>query len=398
MIKKQKIIIISNNLATGGIQKALVNLLNELRNQYEITLFLFSDSGDYKNRTPNHLNIIKANSFLRLLGISQKESKNLGVLHYVLRAILVFWTRIFNNSLPIRFLLLTQAKLKKYDIAISFVHSPPDKEFYGGCNEFVLQRVDASRKCAFIHCDFLNYGGNSEKNRRIYNQFDCIATVSEGCKNHFLKALPELRNKTYTVQNCHDYLDILQKANSSPIQYESESFNIVTIARLSEEKGIVRTIKVINHLVNKGYKIRWHLIGEGIERNKIEESITEYRLEENIILYGNQKNPYKFMVNADLFLLPSFHEAAPMVFEEAKCVGLPILTTRTTSASEMVENTNSGWTCHNSSDGIKETLKYILDNRDEHSKIKENLKNKMFTNELALKQFNIMINGEDTNE
>jgi len=394
MVRKQKVIIVSNNLATGGIQKALINLLNEIKDQYDITLFLFSDCGDYQHKIPDTLKVIKANSYLKLLGISQKESKKLGMFHYILRAMLVLWTRIFNNNLPIRFLLLTEAKLKKYDIAISYVHSPPDKVFYGGCNEFVLTKIEASRKCAFIHCDFLNFGGNTKKNKKIYKQFNCIATVSEGCKSQFIKAIPELINKTYTVRNCHDYVDIIREAHTIPIQYDSEIFNIVTVARLSEEKGIIRAIDIINQLVKLGYKICWHLIGDGSQRNKIENIIANYGLEGNVVLYGNQKNPYKFMVNADLFLLPSYHEAAPMVFDEAKCIGLPILTTNTTSAIEIVEKYNAGWTCENSLDGIKEKLKYTLDNRNELNQIKENLKNQKYNNELALKQFKYVLNGE----
>lgn len=394
MVKKQKVIIVSNNLATGGIQKALINLLQEIKDQYEITLFLFSDYGENQNKIPESLKVIKANSYLKLLGISQKESKKMGMFYYILRALLVLWTRIFNNNLPIRFLLSTESNLKKYDIAISYVHSSPDKLFYGGCNEFVLTKIEASRKCAFIHCDFLNFGGNTKKNKKMYKQFNRIITVSEGCKTNFLKALPELENITYTVRNCHEYTGIIKSAYNTPVQYDSRYFNIVTVARLSEEKGIIRAIDVINQLVKLGYKICWHLIGEGSQREKIESVITNNGLEGNVVLYGNQQNPYKFMLNADLFLLPSYHEAAPMVFDEAKCLGLPILTTNTTSATEIVETGNAGWTCENSSDGIKVRLKYILDNRNELSKIKNNLKKQNFNNEQAIKQFNDVLNGD----
>lgn len=394
MVRKQKVIIVCNNLATGGIQKALINLLNEINNQYDITLFLFSDCGDYRDKIPNTLKVIRANSYLKLLGISQRESKKVGMFHYILRAILVVWTRIFNNSLPIRFLLLTEAKLKDYDIAISYVHSSPDKVFYGGCNEFVLTKIDASKKCAFIHSDFLNFGGNTEKNKKIYKEFNCVATVSEGCKSQFIKAIPELINKTYTVRNCHDYIDIIREAYNTPIEYDSEIFNIVTVARLSEEKGIIRTIDIINQLVKSGYKVCWHLIGDGSQRNKIENIITDYGLEGKIVLYGNQKNPYKYMLNADLFLLPSYHEAAPMVFDEAMCIGLPILTTRTISAIEMIEKQNAGWVCENSLEGIKEKICYIIDNRKELCRIKNNLKRQNFNNEKAIEQLNNVLIGD----
>ena len=43
------------------------------------------------------------------------------------------------------------------------------------------------------------------------------------------------------------------------------------------------------------------------------------------------------MINADYLLVPSLHEAAPMVFDEANILGLRIISTNTTSAKEMID-------------------------------------------------------------
>ncbi len=181
-------------------------------------------------------------------------------------------------------------------------------------------------------------------------RFDQVITVSNGCKNHFIKALPELESKVLVVKNFHNYKEIKSKAEISPYQYQKDHYNILTIARLSEEKGIIRTIEIIAKLVKHSPKICWHIVGEGSQRTEIENLIRSYSLDNNIILFGNQDNPYRFMKNADLFLLPSYHEAAPMVLEEAKYLGIPILTTDTISAKEMLEDYDSGFICENTNE------------------------------------------------
>ncbi|PGT89049.1 glycosyltransferase [Bacillus sp. AFS040349] len=393
MTNRKKIVIVNNNLVTGGVQKSLVNLLNEIKDKYEVTLFLFSNTGEYKKSIPHQVKVIEANPFLKLLGISQKQSLKEGLLHYFLRSLLVLWTKVFNNYYPFKFLVLTQKKLKDFDIAISYLHSSNDKLFYGGCNEFVLDRTEAKKRIAFVHCDYLSYGGNTKKNKEIYKKFDVVATVSNGCRENLARAIPELITRTVYVRNFHNYKSIVKIANESPIVYPSNFFNIVTVARLSPEKGIIRTIYIIKKLLAENYRIKWHLIGDGPQRAEIERLIKTHSLEENIILHGNQDNPYKYMISADIFLLPSFHEAAPMVIDESKCLSLPVITTNTISAKEMIKENKEGFVCNNNERDLYKEIKKILDNPDLITKCKDFLKAQSYTNKNSLEQFSQIIDN-----
>ncbi|MDR3587304.1 MAG: glycosyltransferase [Desulfosporosinus sp.] len=388
---KKKLLIVNNNLATGGVQRSLINLLHEIKDTYEVTIFVFSHSGEYKNRISPDATVIEASPLLRLLGMSQAQTKDMGYRYYYIRAVLALYAKIVSNHLAIRLLLLTQEKLTGFDIAISFLHNAGEKSLYGGCNEFVLRRVKAKEKMTFLHCDFSNYGGDTLKNRKTYRQFDKIATVSEGCQQSFCEAVPELAAKTQCVINCHDYGDYISQANDNPIEYPESRLNIVTIARLSPEKGILRAVDVINRLAKEGRLVRWHIVGDGVQRKEIENSIDQCKASEHIILYGNQENPYRYLKNADLLFLPSFHEAAPMVFDEAKCLGIPIMTTHTTSAKEMVAEGKEGFVSENSENGIYKTLKSILDNPRGLQVCREYLLQQQYSNEKALLQFHSLI-------
>ena len=48
----KKLIIVNNNMRIGGVQKSLVNLLSEIKDQYDVTLLLFSKTGEYLENIP----------------------------------------------------------------------------------------------------------------------------------------------------------------------------------------------------------------------------------------------------------------------------------------------------------------------------------------------------------
>lgn len=388
---KKKLLIVNNNLAIGGVQRSLVNLLDQIKDKYDITLFVFYRGGEYSNFIPPQVKIKEASPLLRLLGMSQSQTKKLGYIYYLIRAFLALYSKIVSNHLPIRLLISSQKKISGFDIAISYLHSAPEKLFYGGCNEFVLDRVIADQKITFLHCDFLNYGGNTPLNCKVYEQFDNIAAVSEGCRQSFIKAIPKLAAKTHCVRNFYNYSEYIYNANNNPIDYPKDSLNIITVARLNSEKGILRGIDVIKRLVAQKYRVRWHIIGDGSQRNEIENKIMINELSNYIKLYGNQENPYRFIKNSDLLWLPSYHEAAPMVVDEAKCLGVPIITTYTTSAKEMVKEGLEGLVCGNNEDEMYRALRKVLDEPSLIEKCQEYLNAQKYTNEKAVNQFSKLI-------
>ena len=94
-------------------------------------------------------------------------------------------------------------------------------------------------------------------------------------------------------------------------------------------------------------------------------------MQDCVTMHGNQKNPYPYIKSAEFLLLSSYHEAAPMVFAEAMFLGVPVVTTETRSAKELVGE--KGFVCDNNEKGIYYTLKEIFINRA----LLENKKNKL---------------------
>lgn len=353
----KKLLIVNSNLHIGGVQEALVNLLGEISHRYEITLFLFSPYGELKNRLPENVKVVYARSAYRYLGISSRDLQGKPI-EKLLRSFFAAISRLLGRSAAESLMALTQKKLKGFDVAISYVHDGGDKAFYGGCNQFVLRHVQSEKKLTFLHGDYVRCGGHTPKNDARYEKFDGICACSQGCADSFLSVLPQLKERVFVVKNCHDF-ERIRSLSQTPVSMQAEGVKLLTVARLGTEKAIPRAIEALAACKNQNY--HYYIAGDGVQRPLVEAAIEKHGLENRVTLLGEQSNPFGYMAGADLLLIPSVSEAAPMVIGEAASLGLPILSTRTSSAVDMVEQTGYGWVCENSQSGITAGLDKLLD-------------------------------------
>lgn len=377
-MSKKKILIVAPSMCTGGISQSLKNLLINITNHfsdYELDLFLLKKYGVNLEGIPEKINIREAKGNLQLFGCSQSDSKQFGKWFYFKRAVVALWSRIFSSALPVEFFRKKEKFNKHYDFAISFTCS--SRTMGAGGAELVLKNVSADKKAVFIHGDIEKNNIATKRNLKQFKQFDKIFCVSESLKNQLVKNLPELDKNADFVYNTQDNESIKEKSNAFKVEL-GKDFNIVSVSRLSFDKAIDRFLQVVKKLHEEGYKFTYHIVGDGAEKYKIEKIISQHNMADYVKMYGNQKNPYPYFKSADLFVLPSESEAAPMVINESFLIGTPLLTTNTISAKEMVKR--GGWVVDNSEEGLYEGLKYILNNHEELKEKAEELKNFNYDN------------------
>ena len=156
----------------------------------------------------------------------------------------------------------------------------------------------------------------------------------------------------------------------------NDSFNgvrILTVGRLSKEKGQDLTINVLDRLKNEGYKVKWYCIGDGPEKDNYKQIIKNLKIETDYILLGSKLNPYPFMKQCDIYVQPSRHEGYCITLGEARCFDNPIVTTNFTGAKEQIKNEVTGLICDTSEEGIYKSIKDLLDDKDLYNNIKINL-------------------------
>ena len=357
-----RVLVVMDAIGIGGITTAFLGYLSEISKRAECDILIFDESSVCEENLPSNIHVVHSSWILKIMGMPQKKVAGLSLFWGIIRSIFVLLSKATSGELSRRILLIFAKKLKNYDVAIGYT---PDVNWHSlarGCNDFVLHNVEAKRKCAYIHCDYEKCGGYHKKQEKVYKKFDYILCVSNGCKESFLRCFPTLKEKAIVSGNFTDIVGIKQKAAAYQVARKSTA-NIVTVARISEEKGIPRTVSALARLKSQGYSFNWTVVGDGKDFYRIKELIEEKGLENHIDMVGAKKNPYPYIANADVFLLPSFHEAAPMVIGECWALGVPIISTETSSAKEMVEDEKIGVVCDNSEDGIYIAVKDFLDGK-----------------------------------
>ena len=347
----KKILIVNNNLDMGGIQRSLINLLKAVHGEYDVTLLLFSKSGSLLRDVPQDVKIVTPKNAYKMLGLTRSELKRYPLL-FLMKGLLIKYTALFSRRSAMKLLGIFQRKIKGYDTVISYSHLPSHKYFGNGCGDFVLDKTVCQNKVCLVHCDYLNSGFMTEQNNAEYREFDKIACCSDSVKERFVQGAEIDSERVYTLRNFYD-LDIEGYAHDEPYRYDDAYINIVTVARLSTEKGIDRALDALQAVGRND--VRYYVIGDGPLKAELQEKAESTSLAQNIFFLGEQDNPYRYMLGADYLLVPSFHEAAPMVFDEARILGLSVLTTNTTSAMEMV-GSEHGRVCENSTEGIAAML------------------------------------------
>jgi len=381
----KRIIIVNNNMKVGGVQKSLYNLLWGIEGQYDVTLCLFRKSGAYMDCLPSSVKVVEVQGAFRYLGMSQSECRGLD---YLKRGMLAALCRVFGRKKILAVMKCRQSELSEtYDVAISYLHNGRAKSFYGGVQDYVLHCVNAPKKIAFLHGDYRNCGSNNEENNKQIELFDCIAACSDGCRRALLSVLPHLEDKCVTVRNFHRFDEIFAMAKDHPILYDEKSVHLLMVSRLSREKGIDRAIRAVAHVNEHGANTCLHLVGDGADREQLQALAEELGISDRVVFHGEQNNPYRYMKNADLLLMTSYHEAAPMVIEESRALGIPILTTQTTSSLEMVTEMRCGWVCENAQQAINAELRRVLADLVAWCADKVPEKQVNITNDMAMSQW-----------
>ena len=348
-------------MSIGGIEKSLIELLRTISSHYDISLFCVDAVGALLNEVPKEIKIITGNTYSSIPEKSFNELRKSSIIYALLRLLFSSLSSIGLKKIATRLFLLFFPLIRgEFDVAISYSQPISDKSFCKLSNEIVLFKCRARKKITFLHCDFEKYEGNTAYNRKLYEQFDAIAAVSDSVKAVFAKCTGIPVSKQWTIYNICNADVVRELSNADDIYYSH--FCFVIVARLSKEKGIERVIKCSNQLRSEGYSFEVHIIGGGYLENSLHETICKNNLQNVIYLHGQQNNPYIYMKNANCLLLPSYHEASPMVFLEAMALGLPVITTNTLSAVEIVEKHESGVVCENTDNGIYDSMKNAITN------------------------------------
>lgn len=299
----KKILITAYNLDIGGIETALINLLKKLDlNKYQITLVLEKKEGIFVNQVPSGIEVIDYN-LCYSKNIIYRKIKN--------RLKLLFWKALHKN---------------KYDYSICFAtHSIPGA---------LIALNGSNNNAIWLHgnyCNFFDYDLNriNEFFKKIkLSKFKNYVFVSHENKNETLKYY-KLEGNIYIINNIIDGDNIIKKSKEE-IEYKKPNKTVfVNVSRHDEyQKKITRIIEASKKLFEDGFDFELLLIGDGPDTQMYKKLVKKYHLENNIKFLGKKSNPFPYYKISDACVLSSQSEGYPVVFNEARVLNIPLITTK----------------------------------------------------------------------
>ena len=390
---KKKLLFVVHTLQIGGAEKILVNILKYIsKRKYDITVLALVDDGVFVDEVKNIEGVTYKYVFKSYFkkARANKESKFHKIATNIMSSI---WKRYLKKLKYNSRELYEKYVDEKYDVEIAFLE--------GKVSKFVSSSNNKdSRKIAWIHTD-INIGTNSifiddDDEKNCYNTFDKVVCVSREVRNRFIQKTG--RNNNVLVQiNPVDCLDILEKAKEElTIKKNNDVPVVCTVGRLVQVKGYDRLLEVHKRLIDEGIMHELWIVGDGVERKKLEDYIRKNKLEKSARLMGYSNNLYKYVKNSDIFVCASRIEGLSTVIVEATILEKVIVSTDCPGAKEILGDDNEcGMVVENDAVGIYEGLKAVLTDKELEKKYQENIKKRseLFNLRNSIGQIEDIIDG-----
>lgn len=343
-MKKKRIAFVVNGLYGGGAEKVLQTILQHIdKTKYDITVVNHRDEpvNELYPTDIRYKSILKNRSKAGRFWVRLYNKINLIVYEN-------FSPRIFRN-LYFR---------EKFDVEIAFIEGYATRIVSGG---------RSGRKIAWVHTDLKNnpwtdIAFRSKKEQvGCYAHFDDVICVSESVKEAFDGLFPG--NRSSVMYNPMDNAAIRSLSTRFVPERgrESRPLLFVSVGRLVDQKGYDRLIPIVGRLIAEGFDFRLWIVGEGPQREHLENLIRQWKLGEVVTLQGYHDNPYPFVSAADWFVCSSRAEGYSTVVTEALILGIPIVAVRCAGMRELLGEYNEwGISVENDDPALLSGMRNIL--------------------------------------
>jgi glycosyltransferase involved in cell wall biosynthesis len=332
---KKKILFTAYDLNVGGIEKALVNLLNYLdKDKYDITLILEHKEGPFLKEIPSDIKVEE-----------YKVSNDKNVIKRKLsnRTKLINWIAKNKN---------------KYDFAISFATYSTPGAF--------LALNGSKRNAIWIHSDYYSlYDHNVKRMDNFFkiikiSKFKSVIFVDETCMENILNNTKIKIKNPKIINNIVDYKTILKKSKNNISLKRENKVTFLNVGRMDDKsKKLYRIFDAALRLKNENYDFKIIILGNGPDYKKYNDYVKNKNLKKYIKFYGQKINPYPFFLISDAVLLCSKYEGYPNVFHEAMVLNKPIITTQVTGTKDILGK--YGIVVENNDSAIYNGMKKFID-------------------------------------
>lgn len=337
MKKKKVLFIIWSFTYGGGAEKILANLINNMDlNKYEIDVLEYLHNNIKVEKVNKNINILNP-----IIDITDKSLKN-RIKNAIISRLINICPRL------IRKIYLN----KKYDYEISFNYLIPT---------FLLDYSNSKTIC-WVHTSIYDLEKKRYQRylqRKMFKKANKIVAISDVTYKSIIDLYPNYKGKTTIVSNGFVFEDIYE---GSKTKEKIPNIDLLYCGRLEDRKDPLKLIEISKILKEKKVDFKLGFLGQGVEEEKIRKKIKEYCLEENVIFFGFQKNPYPYINKTKILCMTSKEEGFPTVIIEAMTLGKPFVTTKVAGVDEMYDNEKCGFITNDNEKYSNYIIKLLTDN------------------------------------
>jgi len=155
-----------------------------------------------------------------------------------------------------------------------------------------------------------------------------------------------------------------------------DEYSILYLGRIDLDKGLVELLEASKIIRERGYKFNLDLVGDGSPLALLKRKAVELKLSDSVSFHGMvmDKNKVKqFYLNADFYVLPTYHEGFARTLCEAMIFGTPVITTFVGGIPGLMkEKYNALRLEPKSTESIVENLIYAMNNYGEMGELAKN--------------------------
>ena len=393
---KKKVLFVNYSLHSGGVEKSLVTLLSLFDyEEYDVSLQLFVAEGLFMNAVDKNVKILppffppEYRLNIRKAFFSLLKQKKIRMAMKRLQITLTTRTGTlgdrFARAYKAERVFLVPKIKEQYDAVIAFMEGQP---LY-----YVADKVDCSNKVGFIHGDYIAMGLDKDADLPYINKLNALCTVSSSCKDALDKVFPNNKSKHYVINNIISKKLILKLAQEKGFDDDFEGTKILSIARLSHQKGLDVGLEAVAKLKESGANFKWYIIGIGPEYDALLAKAKALKVADCVEFLGEQDNPYPYLNECDIYFQPSRFEGKAIAVDEAMVLQKPILLANFSTAKDQIDNGKNGMIAEFSAQGLCDGLIKMIADAKLRESFSDELKKAKITNETEIKKVYDIIEG-----
>jgi glycosyltransferase involved in cell wall biosynthesis len=303
--------VICDMSVTGGAERVLASLANKLSEHEEIHIFSITKENDENNAFP----------------LSDRVK-----IHYSSTGKKRYREILLSGWKPLRAYL----KKEKIDIAVAVTgYMVP----VVAMATMFMKRIKTVFYDHGALCNQLNDKTAMFQRSFAAKHFDMTVVLTRRSMEDYISRFHMQKDRVTYIYNWID--DALL---SQDCEYRPGCKKIISVGRLSPEKGFDMLIQTAKKVLPEHPDWSWDIYGDGDERDAIQKQIYNKHLDGQLILKGNRKDIYRLYSEYAFLVLTSYREGLPLVLLEAKACGLPLVSFDClTGPSEIISSGEDGY-------------------------------------------------------